>query len=85
MKYPFMFIKQDREEVNGPLNGKECVIVKIASYDLATYQSEWMDDPALGKHCWVPDVDLTHERYEFDSEIEALRFIQSWWAKQELA
>lgn len=77
MKYPFMFIV-------GLGTSDPKIIVKIASYDLRGYSSEWMGDEVLGKTCWVPDVDLTHENHEFKTELEALKFIKQWWANQEL-
>jgi len=57
--------------------------VMIALWDMIILNTGWMDDPNLGDQVLVPDVDLQAGLYEFDSETDALRFVQEWWVKQE--
>ena len=61
--------------------GEDCY-VSISVWDLSFQDIEWMNDPNLGEDALVPSIDLQAGLYRFDSELEALRFIQAWWAAQ---
>ena len=80
MKYPFMFVPID--EVAGKPTGKVWIV--IAHYSMSFYSSAWMVDEELGNDCVVPDVDLIEEKHSFDTELEGLRFIKEWWARQNI-
>lgn len=57
-------------------------IVMIAMFDYRDYDSTWMDDSAVGKHCLAPDVDIAFEHHPFKTQKGALRFIKRWWKAQ---
>ena len=76
--YPLMYVRDLPEGTPGR------VVVKISLYDLTSYNSSWMDDEDLGSWVSVPDTDLCIQEHLFGTELEALRFIQTWWAEQDL-
>ena len=79
---PFLFAVTD-VDVDVPEGKITHYIVKISSFDMVYYNSRWMDDEALPHgRVLIPDVDITKETYRFESEKEALNFIQTWWSKQ---
>lgn len=62
---------------------KEYFIVKIAVFDYVSYNSSWMCDPNLPpQNTLVPDVDMTEDKHQFDSEVDAIKFIREWWWNQ---
>lgn len=89
MKMPFLFQVTD-EPVGSRDDDKtyfpDKFVVKISTFDYKQYDSRWMDDEKLPSTPYratlVPDVDQTEETHMFDSEIEALRFIHSWWRSE---
>ena len=58
------------------------IVKTVKFWDLKHYDSLWMDDPMLGNVCWIHDVDITDQTYEFDTEQEALRKIAELYAEQ---
>lgn len=56
-------------------------LVVIAHTGYTSIYTAWMNDSDLPQgDCFVPDVDIIHEKHFFDSELEALQFIKEWWS-----
>lgn len=90
MKYPFLFVVQTNHPEGFPktLEGAKYFVKIAKSFDLTSYNSDWMDDKDfpksdnLGSFTLIPDLDLLESTHEFTSELDALRFIQRWWSEQ---
>lgn len=65
--------------------GQVCWVVKIAKYsDYTTENTEWMDCSVLGKQALVPALDIEESCNIFDTERDALLFVQEWWSEQKI-
>lgn len=58
-------------------------IVKIALWDLSSYDHKWWGKEEMGElYVSIPDVDVTIEQHEFNTELEAINFVKKWWKGQ---
>jgi len=58
------------------------VVMTVQCWDYIGYNSEWMCDHAVGKECFVPDVDLVERQWVLYDEQEALKKVAELYAEQ---
>ena len=76
--YPFLFgVLGENDKI------AKYVVVLATDCDYTYASTDWMNDPRLpdGRTLGI-SIDLFTERFEFDTEAEAISFIKEWWKLQ---
>lgn len=84
MKYPFLFIVYDEDD--DYLKGKKEYYVRICPY-VFTSAYDGVDEESCvwnKKQWWQINIDWAGTYYRFNTEKEAMKFIQEWWARRNL-